>query len=334
VRDAALRGLIALVKALPSDESTEDKEKEELHMNLVRRCWVARADPLPENRTLADQLWEAAHLSAVPGRLTMLVLDDVAHPVGKVRSAASEALALLLEEDRSLAGVVLSQLLETYKEKLIPTPPVVDGLGRIVEPAIDHWEPRSGIALALAKIAPYYTDDMVIQTASFFIPQGLGDRSEQVRKDMLSAAVVTIDIHGKATVGKLLPVFEQFLDSAPNDSSYDSVRQSVVILMGSLARHLDKDDPKVRPIIGKLISALATPSQQVSASSRSYTYMYNKQVSTYRSENHIFPFHSSKFVLPTPASPVHPYLQRLHLFCLFAPFVQYIQCTEYLNITL
>merc|ERR1719411_836494 len=33
--------------------------------------------------------------------------------------------------------------------------------------------------------------------------------------------------------------------------------------MGGLARHLDKDDPKVRPIIGKLIAALVTPSQQV-----------------------------------------------------------------------
>ncbi len=244
-------------------------------MSLVRRCWVARSDPLPENQTLADQLWEAAELSAVPGRLTMLVLEDVAHPVGKVRSAASEALAKLLEEDRGLAGVVLTQLLETYQEKLIPTPPIVDGLGRIVVPAIDHWEPRSGIGLALARIAPYYTEDMVIQTASFFIPQGLGDRSELVRKDMLSAAVITIDLHGKATVGKLLPVFEQFLDSAPNDSSYDTVRQSVVILMGSLARHLDKDDPKVRPIIGKLISALATPSQQVRLSLSNYVSYFN-----------------------------------------------------------
>ena len=187
----------------------------------------------------------------------------------KVRSAASEALAKLLEEDCALAGVVLSQLLATYQEKLIPTPPVVDSLGRIVEPAIDHWEPRSGIALALARIAPYYTESMVIQTASFFIPQGLGDRSEAVRKDMLNAAVVTIDLHGKSTVGRLLPVFEDFLDSAPTDRSYDTVRQSVVILMGGLARHLDKEDPKVRPIIGKLISALATPSQQVSSHSYS-----------------------------------------------------------------
>ena len=120
-----------------------------------------------------------------------------------------------------------------------------------------------GIALALAKVQPYYDEFMVTQAVSFFVPAGLGDRNEVVRKDMLSAAVATIDNHGKDTVAELLPVFEEFLDNAPSDSSYDIVRQSVVILMGSLARHLDKDDPKVRPIIGKLIQALATPSQQV-----------------------------------------------------------------------
>ena len=62
----------------------------------------------------------------------------------------------------------------------------------------------------------------------------------------------------------LLPVFEEFLKDAPQDASYDSVRQSVVILMGSLAKHLDKNDPKVKPIVAKLITALSTPSQQVS----------------------------------------------------------------------
>ena len=60
-----------------------------------------------------------------------------------------------------------------------------------------------------------------------------------------------------------MPVFEKFLDEAPNTSSYDAVRHSVVILMGSLARHLDKADPKVKPIVAKLIEALSTPSQQV-----------------------------------------------------------------------
>ena len=58
-------------------------------------------------------------------------------------------------------------------------------------------------------------------------------------------------------------MFEEFLKNAPNDASYDAVRQSVVVLMGSLAKHLDKIDPKVKPIVAKLIAALSTPSQQV-----------------------------------------------------------------------
>lgn len=58
-------------------------------------------------------------------------------------------------------------------------------------------------------------------------------------------------------------MFDNFMDQAPDNSSYDAVRQSVVILMGTLARHLDKDDPRVKPIIIKLVEALSTPSQQV-----------------------------------------------------------------------
>ncbi|KAI8491411.1 eIF-2-alpha kinase activator GCN1 [Branchiostoma belcheri] len=64
-------------------------------------------------------------------------------------------------------------------------------------------------------------------------------------------------------VSELLPVFEKFLAEAPKTREYDAVRQSVVILMGSLAKHLNKDDPKVKPIVAKLTETLSTPSQQV-----------------------------------------------------------------------
>merc|ERR550532_1747042 len=80
---------------------------------------------------------------------------------------------------------------------------------------------------------------------------------------MLKAAMAIVDIHGKTTASDLLPVFEDFLDNAPKEQKYDDARQSVVILMGSLAKHLDPSDPKVRPIMRQLILALNTPSQQV-----------------------------------------------------------------------
>ena len=162
VRDAALRGLQAIVKIMP--------QLSEQLPQLVRRVWVLRCDTSPENRQLADQLWETADLSVTSG-LCLEVMEDVAHPVSDVRTAAAEALSVLLADNTDQVGPVLTQLLETYQDKLEMSPPVMDHLGRIVEESYDNWEPRSGIALALAKIQSYYDDFMVTQAVSFFVPQ-------------------------------------------------------------------------------------------------------------------------------------------------------------------
>jgi hypothetical protein len=61
----------------------------------------------------------------------------------------------------------------------------------------------------------------------------------------------------------LLQIMEDFLKEAPKTGDFDSVRQSVVILMGKLAKDMDKDSTKVKNILGQLISTLNTPSQQV-----------------------------------------------------------------------
>ncbi|KAI8435424.1 hypothetical protein MSG28_003731 [Choristoneura fumiferana] len=68
------------------------------------------------------------------------------------------------------------------------------------------------------------------------------------------------------TLGSQLPVFENFLDKAPKSGGYDAVRQSVVLLVGSLARHLEPGDARIKPITLRLIAALSTPSQQVQES--------------------------------------------------------------------
>lgn len=61
--------------------------------------------------------------------------------------------------------------------------------------------------------------------------------------------VIVLSFVSQANIVLLLPVFEQFLDMAPDTSAHDTIRQSVIILMGCLARHLDKDDPKVEFVI-------------------------------------------------------------------------------------
>ncbi|KAL4660360.1 eIF-2-alpha kinase activator GCN1 [Arapaima gigas] len=260
VRDAALRGLLELEMALPTDSS------ESSGLSVLRRLWVARFDVEEEGRMLADKLWQSLCLELVPELCTLLI-DDVTHHEEAVRAAGAEALSNAVNCYREQAPAVLARLTELYHQKLYRPSPVLDALGRVISEAPpDQWEARCGIALALNKLAQYLDDSQVTPLFLFFVPDALNDRHSEVRRCMLDAALSGLNTHGKDNVSSLLPVFEEFLKSAPQDASYDSVRQSVVILMGSLAKHLDKSDPRVKPIVAKLITALSTPSQQVQES--------------------------------------------------------------------
>uniref|UniRef100_A0AAY4DUR2 TOG domain-containing protein n=1 Tax=Denticeps clupeoides TaxID=299321 RepID=A0AAY4DUR2_9TELE len=257
VRDAALRGLLEMELALPTDGTEVNG------MKLVRRLWVARFDVEEESRALAEK-WVILRL--VP-ELCSLLIGDVTHHEEAVRAAGAEALSSAVSQYRNQSSTVLAQLTELYHKKLYRPPPVLDALGRVISEAPpDQWEARCGMALALNKLSQYLEESHVLPLFKFFVPDALNDRHAEVRRCMLDAALSALNTHGKDNVSSLLPVFEDFLKNAPQDASYDAVRQSVVILMGSLAKHLDKNDPKVKPIVAKLITALSTPSQQVQES--------------------------------------------------------------------
>ncbi|XP_006019968.1 eIF-2-alpha kinase activator GCN1 [Alligator sinensis] len=261
VRDAALRGLMEMQMVLPTPDSDEKNG-----LNLLRRLWVVKFDMEDEIRKLAERLWESMGLELQPD-LCSLLIKDVIYYEEAVRQAGAEALSKAVAQYRDQAADVMNKLKEIYQEKLYRPPPVLDALGRVIsESPPDQWEARCGIALALNKLSQHLDSSQVKPLFQFFVPDALNDRSPDVRKCMLDAALSTLNTHGKENVNSLLPVFEEFLKNAPNDASYDAVRQSVVILMGSLAKHLDKSDPKVKPIVAKLITALSTPSQQVQES--------------------------------------------------------------------
>ncbi|XP_012272971.1 eIF-2-alpha kinase activator GCN1 [Orussus abietinus] len=258
VRDAALRGLTVIHSAFPSEKEDYDQL-----LRLTRRIWIAKFDVCEENKEMAQKLWDSAGLVANAEILCDELINDIAHPVEPIQQAAACALAQLLTEDPKLMPSILDRLLQLYTDKLVMIPPKLNDFGRVVEQPIDTWGPRRGVALALAQLAPLLTSDTIFKLVQFFVSTGLGDRNPAVRTEMLTAAVAAVDLHGKANITSLLPVFEDFMDKAPKIGSFDSIKQSVVILMGSLARHLDKDDPRIKPIVMRLIAALSTPSQQV-----------------------------------------------------------------------
>lgn len=256
VRDVALRSLTIMVAIL-----VEFDADYEFNLYLIRRLWVANHDVSEEIKQLACVLWEQSKFD-VPIVMCDELLKDVIHPELCIQKASALAIVSILKEDPSLVEGVLDQLLEIYADKIKMIPAQLDQFEREIVPAIDQWVPRRGVAIALCQIAPFLTElvDRIIQ---FMVYKGLGDRDEIVQKEMLAAALNIVDVHGKENIAKLLPVFENFLDKAPKSSHYDNIRQAVVILMGSLARHLDKDDERIQPIVKRLLAALSTPSQQV-----------------------------------------------------------------------
>ncbi|XP_033149137.1 eIF-2-alpha kinase activator GCN1 [Drosophila busckii] len=256
IRDVALRSLKIMILSIVNHVDLNAALKKQ----LIARLWIAKFDVSLDIRNIAVDIWDTVNLS-LPAFDD--IVCDITHSELCIQKASAESLIPLIINDNSLTKFGLKKMLAIYNEKLILIPPVLDKFDREIEPAADQWKPRRGVAIAISQIAPFFSIDDIDFLMQFMVSKGLGDREDIVHKEMLAAALKIVDLHGKETIVTLLPVFEEFLDKAPKSQSFDNIRQAVVILMGSLARHLEKDDKRIDPIVKRLISALSTPSQQV-----------------------------------------------------------------------
>jgi hypothetical protein len=63
-----------------------------------------------------------------------------------------------------------------------------------------------------------------------------------------------VDAHGAALSATMLPLFEGYLEpqgrTGRDERRYDLVREGVVVLLGTLAGHMDQGDDKVRGWVG------------------------------------------------------------------------------------
>ncbi|KAJ3394121.1 translational activator of GCN4 [Entophlyctis sp. JEL0112] len=148
--------------------------------------------------------------------------------------------------------------------------PEYDDFGIVIPESLnkkDDWPARSGIARALHSCAPVIRTEFLLELLFDFLinQESLGDREESVRLQMLEAGVAAVNTEtGKSLVNPLLKTFSDYLSSPAGASkTHDLIRESVVVLLGTVARHLDASDPKIPDVVNQLVETLKTPSEVV-----------------------------------------------------------------------
>lgn len=237
---------------------------EHFQHKLTHRVFVGTFDPNEECQQYAHQIFEKCKLATSGKLLEAILVEDVENANSVLLAAVPEAYKHLVPKFPEELANIYERLVKSYEVKARASIPVVDAFGRLLSKNhVDVYEPRLTIAHIFKNIVEYFTQNEVEQFITFLIPGALGDNNEHVRSGMLEAGCQLIDHHHANNITFFLDVFETYLDSAHDDHRNDLVRKSVIILMGTLAKHIDGDNPKLKPILGRLVEALSTPSQIV-----------------------------------------------------------------------
>lgn len=219
---------------------------------VATSIWIALHDPEKSIAEAAEDVWDRYGYDF--GTDYSGLFKALSHINYNVRMAAAEALAAALDENPDSIQESLSTLFSLYIRDA--------AFGE--DNADARWIGRQGIALALHAAADVLRTKDLPVVMTFLISRALADPNADVRGRMINAGIMIIDKHGKENVSLLFPIFENYLNKkASDEEKYDLVREGVVIFTGALAKHLEKDDPKVHAVVEKLLDVLNTPSEAV-----------------------------------------------------------------------
>ncbi|GAA5922766.1 Gcn1p [Sporobolomyces koalae] len=238
-------------------------------LDFPANLWVLAHDVDERNRELAFTVWAENGLG-VPENFLLSLIPLLSHSSAAVRQSTAAAIAEGVGHHPDHAADALMQLIAEYQEKAKELLPQYDRFGMLIEESLDAedpWRSRKALATTLRLLSPIFSP---VDVKTFFDllinGEALGDRSQSVRSEMLEAASTVIDSHGKENLQELIALFEEYLGRpSTGDEVQDHITEALVILFGSLARHLDPKDARVKTVIGRLVEALKTPSEVVQA---------------------------------------------------------------------
>ncbi|KAI0109299.1 translational activator GCN1 [Hypoxylon sp. NC0597] len=234
-------------------------------LTFSEEIWVACHDDILENIELGREIWEESGFK-LSQDVPFKMLPYLESKDAQLRRAAARALAEACRAFPLTIEDVLKRLRSSYVEFAKPRVPQLDEYGMPKKTDLsDPWEARNGIGAAFKELAAHLQKSQIDDFFNFLIEGGpLGDQNAAVRSEMLEAALVAIDLHGRAFVDKLMKTFERTL-GAPDKGSEaaDRVNEAVIIMYGALARHLKPGDAKIPVVLERLLATLSTPSETV-----------------------------------------------------------------------
>lgn len=183
----------------------------------------------------------------------------------EIREATAKTCRFLLLKYSDKANEFYEKVMDMYTKAYQQSEPKMDNLGRKkINPIKDG---TSDLRLTLARILTVSAKAVPVKSVTklvpFYVPAAVADRNTLVQSCMVEAAIALIDEHGGKKTQFMMATFQTFMTKAPKTPENDIIRKNVIILIGNLARHLNKDDDQVKAIIVQLLEALSTPSQIV-----------------------------------------------------------------------
>lgn len=235
------------------------------HLESSKEVWLVCHDADEDIAELATVVWEENGLSEEKS-LVFDSMDYLSNPDRHLRSSAARALAGAIATNPITFSSALQRLEETYVQAALPVVPKRDKYGMLLKGNTDDpWELRSGIGMAFREMHSVFTKDSLVPFMQFLIKEGpLADRNSSVRSEMLDAGSTLVSTRGKESLEPLMELCNTTLD-APDQGTNESdwVNEAVIILYGSLARHLPPGDGRIKAVISQLLASLSTPSETV-----------------------------------------------------------------------
>lgn len=241
-------------------------------LKYSNEIWIALHDNDSNVSEVAKTIWNDSGFEVAPDAYHQLLKYTGATDSGMrltIARSIAAAVEILLESDASVYDAALEMLITFFYEMEIPPAPPKDEYGLAVNnhsSQRDQWEERSTTALTLKYLSPLCnTQSAVEKIFIFLIPrETLGDKEDLVAQELLEAGVEIIKQCGSQFVEVLIPIFEACLEEPDKKSKkQDRIKELVIILYGSLGRHLDPNDERLKIIFERLLQTLATPSEDV-----------------------------------------------------------------------